>query len=166
VKDKLLNSATPSKAIKTDDSKLLAILARTTQTIRRQGWRRRRDFSLALVKLLGDQPPPDRVRNIALRITGVEPVLWLTRSEAVAKLKELKVRIYPKKLSRLAEKAALNSEKCLTVAMNAKGESDAVDSPDLKNPVVIIDIRIDGAVHYHLSPFHSNQGHHGDFNLN
>lgn len=145
---------------------LLAILTRTTRSLRRQGWRRRRDFSVAFCKLLSDVPSPDLVRQVATEIAGVEPVLWLTRSEALAELKKLKVHTYPKKLSRLGEKAALSSEKCLSIAMNAKGQTDAIGSSDLKNPVVIIDIQITNAVHFRLSQFCSTQGHRGDSNLN
>ena len=101
-----------------------------------------------------------------MKITGVEPDPWLTRSETLAELKKLKVKTYPKKLSRLAQKASLCSEKRITVAMNAKGHTDAVDSPDLKNPVVIIDVQIAHAVHFRLSPFQSKLGHHGGSHRN
>ena len=85
MKNQCLKPAAPATGTKSDNSGLLAIIIRATRVVRQQSWRRRRDFSLALVKLLGDLPSAERVRKIAFQITGVEPVRWLTRSRSVTR---------------------------------------------------------------------------------
>jgi hypothetical protein len=113
------------------------------------------------MQLLPNVSEVDR-RRVAMMVTGVEPEFWLTTSEALAELENLGVRTYAKKLSRLAKKAELAPQKQLSVAMNAKGESNAVDSPDLTTPIAIIDVQIRRAIHFRVSRFRSELGHQGD----
>ena len=113
------------------------------------GWRKRRDASLMIFRLLSGTTTPALLRRLAKAITGVEPEEWLTVAEATESLKSLGVKTYSQLLYRLAKKARKTPACQMEIAIDGRGRWD---SPGyLHNPVALITVRVDGAVRFRVS---------------
>jgi len=97
-------------------------------------WRRRRRASLALFRELAPALGESSAAALAEAITGVEPKLWLSVSEAARELRELGVRKSTRSLHRLAKKARLTHDGWLRVWIDRRGNWDSPNSPDMANP--------------------------------
>jgi hypothetical protein len=123
------------------------------------GWRRRRNFSLAMDAALRPLIGKQNAAQTAEDLTGIPPQPWLTIAEAEAEGNRLGVCISRRKLYRLAKKAPPSGDEGLPVRVSADGEWDSVDSPNLSDAKVVIVARIShGAARFQVCSLSQFQG--------
>jgi hypothetical protein len=107
-------------------------------------WRRRRNLSMAVNTVLRPVVGHEKAAQIASEMTDVPPHPWLTASEAQEDLARRGIKFGVRKLQRLAVRAAGSKRGQLSFWVNASGEWDNENSPELVDPKIAIVAKIDG----------------------
>ncbi|MCY3019571.1 MAG: hypothetical protein NTW87_11155 [Planctomycetota bacterium] len=115
-------------------------------------WRRRRDLSLQVYRILKNIVVSDIAYRVARALTGVAPESWLIVSEAQAALAAMGVNVSRKFLYRRAGTARRAGDCTLEFVLNRERQWSGAKPILVSKPVVRLQVRCDGAMRFLVSP--------------